>query len=149
MRFREWVLEIFDKVEEGCPTNFAGVGIVLCTACSDLPKLPLVPAVSLPALPSAEKHDIAQFLLRTSDNRRQIHDGFHLVDVKCWTICHAFQYLSPPIPRKMQSFQPSVPVGARFTTALLASMLPGVVAVATLNSQFQASLFEEGSLVSL
>lgn len=145
-REEEWVTRLFRLLSGDVPSSFEGVGLVVYHPPMVLPVTPLVPIARMPANKAIDVEGSAGFLRSLAASPENLHDGFHLIDAQRLVITHICQYVAPPIPPMMPSQALPYPVGARYMTALLASLLPTVVLTATLNAREGAVLFVNGQL---
>lgn len=145
-RQEEWIERLFYLLSDDVPSRFDGVGLVVYHPPMTLPVTPLVPVARMPANEAVDVMGSAEFLRKIANSSENLHDGFHLVDAERLVITHVCQYVAPPIPSIMPNHALPYPVGARYMTALLASLLPSVVLAATLNAREGAVLFVNGDL---
>jgi hypothetical protein len=86
--------------------------------------------------------DIASTLSSVSIMRSPYHDGFHFIDIEHWQISHLSQYISPPIPQGADKQLHGT--GARLMSAMLASLLHGIVCVGLVSKEGKIYLFHSG-----
>jgi hypothetical protein len=111
-----------------------------------LPVVSLLPSDREPVNEAVDVAESAEFLRAIANPSGSFHDGFHLIDAERLVVTHVCQYVAPPIPAVLPGDALSYPVGARYMTARLASLLPSVVLTATLNKREGAVLFVNGQL---
>jgi hypothetical protein len=115
----------------------------------ELPVTPLIPdAQKVADLPKRLEESIC-FLGELADQSSPFHDGFHLVDANTMTLTHICQYVAPTIPVGLPHWQLEHPVGARYMTALLASLMPCVALAATLSATGEMSVFNRGTVTDV
>jgi len=126
-------------------SDFAGLGVVLYETLAALPHLQLeVEGDERFDLPVAGLEPISGLLARTARRSSPWHDGFHFVHVGSGALTHLCQFIAPPIP-DLSEVHPRAG-GARHMTALLASNVPGIVAIGLLTHDRAASIYEAGAL---
>jgi hypothetical protein len=147
MKYEEmWVTRLFGLLSQNLSSQFTGLGVILYRPPMVLPVTSLLPPGQEPMSKVLDVADNAKFLRTLSDSSGDLHDGFHLIDVEQLAITHVCQYVAPPIPAAMPNGALPYPVGARYMTALLASLLPSVVLSAMLNKREGAVAFVDGRL---
>jgi hypothetical protein len=115
----------------------------------ELPITPLVPdAQKVADLPKSFEEAIG-FLGELADQSGPFHDGFHLVDASTMTLTHICQYVAPTIPAGLPHWQLEHSVGARYMTALLASLMTCVALAATLSATGEMSVFDRGTVTDV
>ena len=150
IREERWLRSLLEAVSIKSHARFSGLGIMVYEPPLRLPVCSLVPEGQLPVSNSGNDiESISSFLAGLSDVSGRFHDGFHLVGSRDLTVTHACQYVAPPIPSTLPAAIPDRPVGARFMTALLASLIPSVVAVGTLSATSGTKLFRHGQVQSV
>lgn len=126
-------------------SDFAGLGVVFYETLAALPHLQLeVRGDERFDLPVAGLVPISGLLARAARRSSPWHDGFHFVHVGSGALTHLCQFIAPPIPDPSE-VRPRAG-GARHMTALLASSVPGIVAIGLLTHDREASIYEAGSL---
>lgn len=126
-------------------SDFAGLGVVFYETLAALPHLQLeVRGDQRFDLPVAGLEPISGLLARAARRSSPWHDGFHFVHVGSGALTHLSQFIAPPIPDPSE-VRPRAG-GARHMTALLASSVPGIVAIGLLTHDREASIYEAGSL---
>jgi hypothetical protein len=115
----------------------------------ELPITPLVPDTQMIAdLPESFEEGI-RLLSELADQSGPFHDGFHLADVTSMTLTHICQYVAPNIPAGPPHWRLEHAVGARYMTALLASLAPCVALAATLSATGEISVFDGGTVTDV
>jgi hypothetical protein len=110
---------------------------------------PLVPdARSIADLPKGIDEGV-QFLAELADESGPFHDGFHLIDVSTMTLTHICQYVAPHIPTGPPRWKLDRSVGARYMTALLASLAPCVTLAVTMSTTGEISVFDQGNVADV
>jgi hypothetical protein len=125
--------------------EFPSVGIVFYESLDALQYLPLeVGEPNRFSLPISGATEICNALAETARRSSRWHDGFHLVHASSLKLTHLCQYIAPPLP----SPEHGVPraSGARHMTALLASAVPGILAVGLLTQEGIASVYQSSVL---
>lgn len=126
-------------------SDFAGLGVVFYDTLAALPHLQLeVGGDERFDLPVTGLEPISLLLARTARRSSPWHDGFHFVHVGSGALTHLCQFIAPPIPDPSEA-RPRAG-GARHMTALLASNVPGIVAIGLLTHDRAASIYEAGVL---
>jgi hypothetical protein len=109
-----------------------------------LPFLPLeVGGDEMFNLPVSGLDAVGEVLAHTAKRSTHWHDGFHLLQADPLRLTHLCQFISPPLPKAGDSVPRAS--GARHMTALLASRVAGIVAVAILTQERVASIYEAGT----
>lgn len=128
--------------------TFTGTGVVFYDDLSGLPHLQLSggPHLQIPP-PEIFKGDLAQTLQCIAQQESPWHDGFHFVEAADFRLTHIAQFVSPPIPVDLVKVVTGN--GARFMTALLSSLVPGIACVGLVSHEGQASLFQHGVLIQV
>lgn len=140
-------LRLLQAVHARRPTDFAGLGIVLCVPPIDFPSVPLGGWLApRPILPVRGPESVIDILIKLSSRSSLWHDGFHLIDHVDEALTEVSQFLAPDL-RKVAAQRPSeLPNGARHVTAMLVSGYPSVACVGLLAGDDQISIFQEGRL---
>ncbi len=137
----DWLRRVFVALSASRANDFSGVGLILYyPPAAVLPVLPLAGDNAPVPLPTANLNGSIELLLSTSRFSSLFHDGFHLVDATTLNITHVSQYFAPPIPELLPPIIVGHPIGARFMSAWLGSLLPTVQMTAIL-SNFNSGLF--------
>lgn len=122
-------LELLSAISARRTSEFMGAGIIFYRDLEILPKLQLKgDPETLPALPTAGIDSISSVVALTACSSSHWHDGFHLVDSNARALTHLSQFIAPPI-RDSLTLSHDQPTGARQATALLSSLVPGIVCV--------------------
>lgn len=140
---RDMARQLLEAIAGLRTPEFTGVGVVFYDDGLDgLPHLQLTSNGEAPDLQQLPGADLAQALATISMNSNPLHDGFHFVDVRSWTLTHLSQFISPPIPPAAAGRFHGT--GARLMAAVLASLLPGIQSVGLVSSAGQTHLFSGG-----
>lgn len=143
------LIRFLTQVRDCCPEQFSGIGLIAYRSPLELPVKALVPNVEkLVDLPESLEAGIS-LLGELADGSRPFHDGFHLVEVGSMALTHICQYIAPPIPVDLPHWQLVHPVGARYMTALLASLMPCVELAAALSATGEMSVFSGGAVTDV
>lgn len=129
--------QVLSRVHSLASSDFAGIGLLLCTSDEDLPIYPLRPGGQIPPCP-----DLVQCLVGISSAQSEFHDGFHIVSTD-WKLLKVSQYFSPPIIPAAQ-IDWSKKFGGRYLAALFGSCLPPVVAAGIASNGFGLAIFQNG-----
>ena len=132
----DMLVNVYRSIPE---SDFCGVGLLVCSDPSALPRLPL--AGALEPQPGA---DVVAAICRAS-MRSSAHDGFHVLSPD-WTLTHTNQYIAPPVPPDLRPVVGRPDFGARHMSALLASRLPEVICAGVLNTRNRVLIFTDGGL---
>lgn len=135
-RLGELLVKVYHSIPE---SDFCGVGLLLCSDPSALPRLPLAGAQS-----PQSGIDVIAAICRAS-LRSNAHDGFHLLSPD-WTLTHTNQYIAPPVPPDWRPVVERPEFGARHMSALLASWLPEVICAGVLSTRAKVLVFADGGL---
>jgi hypothetical protein len=127
--------------------TFTGIGVIFYDDLSGLPHLQLCGGPL--HVPPSEMFtgDLANALQCLAQQASPWHDGFHFVKASDFRLTHIAQFISPPIP--VDLVEVVTGKGARFMSAFLSSLIPGIACVGMVSHDGQASLFEHGVLVQL
>lgn len=117
---------IKNRIEEGVPVDFSGMGVILVE--NGIHNLPITPLLSDENNFSNYKkeNEIADFLFEISRIGDKRHDGFHVINLANGLLSIS-QYFSPPIQISCESTIYNV--GARYRTAQYGSMCKGVLLI--------------------
>lgn len=136
---------LLSQISRKLTEDFSGLGIVFYDSLLALPFLPLEAGGDESfELPVCGLDAVGDVLARTARRSTRWHDGFHLLHTDPFRLTHLCQFISPPLP-KAGELVPRAS-GARHMTALLASRVGGIVAVAILTQERVASIYESGVL---
>lgn len=136
----EELLRLSSKARTG---RFTGFGLIFYNDLAMLPYLPLATGVdSSTAIETFEGLDLLSVLELTCQTDSPYHDGFHFVDIETMAVTHISQFISPPIPQtSLDRFKGT---GARQMSAVLASIIPGVLCVGLASQKGDVQLFMDG-----
>ena len=135
---------LLSHVAANRPVDFAGTGVVFYENLTSLPFLQLGGAgTGGPPVNPAEA-DLETTLRELARLSSPWHDGFHFVEASSFALTHVAQFVSPPIPANLVKVQGT---GARFMTAQLSSLVPGIICVGLISHEGQASIFVNGGLI--
>jgi hypothetical protein len=140
--WKSQVMDLLGSISCNRCSNFSGTGIIFYRDLVNLPYLQLSAADEKPNLTQADSFDIASTLSSVSIMRSPYHDGFHFIDIEHWQISHLSQYISPPIPQGADKQLHGT--GARLMSAMLASLLHGIVCVGLVSKEGKIYLFHSG-----
>lgn len=135
-RLGDTLTDVFRSMPE---SEFGGVGLLVCSDASALPRWPLTGAKH----PSPNGDVVAAIC--SSSMLSKPHDGFHILSPD-WVLTHTNQYIAPPVPPDFQLVGGQNGFGARHLSALLASRLPTVICSGVLNTGKQILIFANGRL---
>ncbi|MDO3382394.1 hypothetical protein [Gilvimarinus algae] len=137
------VLDLLATIASNRREDFSGAGLLFYGDLSKLPHLQM--SLGPGGLPKSQirGYDIASIVTSLSRTLTPLHDGFHFIDVQSWKITHISQFISPPIPHDAASKFNGA--GARFMSAALASILPGIVCVGLVSRQGKIHLLCNGT----
>lgn len=127
-------------VRDRAGDDFSGVGVVVyldvnCIPAFSMNSEPLAtPELSTPAV-----------ILSLSSTSSRYHDGFHLLNLDL-KVTHSCQYLAPPIDARVKPTELRG-TGARYMTALFASMIHSVAAAGTISVDRKIRLFKQGKII--
>lgn len=123
--------------------DFTGVGLVFYDGgLSRLPHLQLTSDGAVPDPHQFADVDLTTAFTAISMSSSPLHDGFHFIDARSWSLTHLCQFISPPIPPAGErTFHGT---GARLMAALLASLLPGIQCVGLVSRAGETYLFSGG-----
>lgn len=137
----ERLRELLNEVRRRAGPDFSGIGVVVASETATLPIVSLRP--NAPAFIGRPVVDVlAAISVRSSD----LHDGFHVLSPILGLELVA-QYFAPPVRSVSYPLRPSVG-GARYMTALLGSMLPGVIATGLATVEQASTVFRDGVVVA-
>jgi hypothetical protein len=137
-------LRLLTLITRKLTDDFSGLGIVIYDSLRALPFLPLeVGGDEMFNLPVSGLDAVGEVLAHTAKRSTHWHDGFHLLQADPLRLTHLCQFISPPLPKAGDSVPRAS--GARHMTALLASRVAGIVAVAILTQERVASIYEAGT----
>lgn len=117
--------------------EFCGVGLILYSDVTSLPIASLRPGNS-----PLEGGTLEDIISKASCLSEPCHDGFHLVS-NDWRLTHVNQYFAPPLPTNI-TLEVRPGFGARHASALLGSLLPGVICIGVLGNGDSLVVFQEG-----
>lgn len=145
----DWLQSIFSALGTNYADGFSGLGLILYYSPLALPVLPL--ARNAPALPMPTRNlkESIRLLRALCQFDSAFHDGFHLVDAGSLNITHVSQFFSPPIPDIVPDLPTDHPIGARFMSARLGSLLPAVCMTAILSRGEGGLVFTQGAVRTL
>lgn len=137
---------IKERVREGLPSDFTGLGIIVIdNNAAYLPISPLLKGVNNLSAYQAE-NEIVDFLFEISSCVDKRHDGFHIVSQE-QGLLKISQYFSPPIP---ESFDNTVfDVGARYRTAQYGSLCKNVALIIVIGQSGSISIARNGLVETL
>jgi hypothetical protein len=142
----DWLRHIFSSLRTTEKERFAGLGLILYYPPAKLPVLPLVQPpyhFSLPTSSLTESVELLQMLCQADS---PFHDGFHLADACSLRITHVSQYFAPQISNTAPDLKTTRPIGARFLSAWLGSLLPGIQLTAILSKGEGGIVFRRGTV---
>lgn len=127
---------------QNCNEEFTGLGIIYY---DDLTKLPYIGLHECKLPKNIANLPFTKTLLDISKNSSIYHDGFHFVDSNSLKITHISQYISPPLDvSEYSKILNIIPCGAREMTALLTSMIDGIICVGLISSNKTIKIFKNG-----
>lgn len=88
---------------------------------------------------------ICDYLIDISKHENTLHDGFHMVNEK-GTLSYVAQYFVPPV---IQSLKPHQDHGVRVYSSMCGSVLPGVLLIGVISSNYDIYIFRKGEYVDL
>jgi hypothetical protein len=137
---------IKERVRDGLPSDFTGLGIIVVNNADDsLPVSPLLKGANDFSSYKSE-NKIVDFLFEISSYLDKRHDGFHIVS-KEQGLLRISQYFSPPIPK---SFDNTVfDVGARYRTAQYGSLCKNVDLIVVVGQFGSISIAKNGLVENL
>ena len=145
----DWLQSVFYALGTNYTERFSGLGLILYYPPLALPVLPLVHRVLDVQLPTRNLQESIRLLHTLCQFDSVFHDGFHLVDSETLSITHVSHFFSPPIPDNVPSLVPDHPIGARFMSAWLGSLLSAACMTATLNRAEGGLMFMQGTVRTL
>jgi len=140
----EWIKTLVQDVRAIAGAEFSGLGLIAYRRPLGLATLRLAPRYSLPKSIPGDPGQTAKFLAELSLKSSPAHDGFHLLDVDARQITHPCSYIAPSIPSRAARLLPDRPIGARFATALLASLDTSVICAIAASSHRRDNIFVNG-----
>ena len=135
-RLGDTLVDVYHAIPE---SEFSGVGLLVCSDASALPRWPLTGATR-----ASPDGDVVA-AIRDSSLLSKPHDGFHILSPD-WKLTHTNQYIAPPVPSDFQLVGGRLGFGARHLSALLASRLPTVICAGVLNTRKRILVFTDGRL---
>ena len=144
---RDFPIRLLKQLKRSRSEDFSGIGIVFYSQLGGLPSTPLGSlAATKPELPIFGFEAITCTLTYVSDRISSWHDGFHMIDMESESLTHLSQFLVPPLGDLLQHVN-NRPYGARQMTALLTSMIPGIVCVGVLSTSGEVRVYENGKVL--
>lgn len=144
----DWLGKIFSALGN-CDEDFSGLGLILYHSPLSLPVLPLTRTESRLQLPTRNLQQSIKLLREVCQLKSAFHDGFHLVNASSLGITHVSQFFAPPIPEIVPKLISANPIGARFMSAWLGSLLPSVCVTAILSKVEGGIVFSQGEMRSI
>jgi hypothetical protein len=142
-KWRNQVLGLLRTISFNRRNDFSGTGIIFYEDLVNLPHLQLSVVEDDSKITPIDSSDIATKLGSISTIHGPYHDGFHFIDIDDWQISHLSQYISPPIPQNAEKQFHGT--GARLMSAMLASILPGIICVGLVSQEGSIHLFCSGN----
>ncbi|MGZ8214510.1 MAG: hypothetical protein ACXWTP_08425 [Methylosarcina sp.] len=132
--------KILANARESIPAReFCGIGVVLYSDFKSLPVLPLCPNQLI-----QQEQNIVDKLVSASLLSNPCHDGFHLISLEL-EVTHTNQYFAPPLPSSMNIYGRQMKNrGARYVSAQIGSLLPGVCCTGIVSDRDGLVIFENG-----
>lgn len=140
--WRNQVMELLSSISCNRYSDFSGTGIIFYKDLGSLPHLQLNAVNKDPNITAIDNNDIVSTLTSVSTTCSPHHDGFHFIDMENWRLSHLSQYISPPIPRNAEKQFGGT--GARLMSAMLASLLHGIICVGVVSQEGKIHLFYSG-----
>ncbi|WP_067099231.1 diadenylate cyclase [Marinomonas atlantica] len=136
------IIDLLNSLSFNRSNDFSGIGIVFHKNLVKLPHTQLIDTDKCLKTVPIESDEIEATLSAVSKISSPYHDGFHFIDTNNWKISHLSQYISPPIPKdaELQFFAS----GARMMSAILASLISGIIFVGLVSSDGSIHLFHNG-----
>ena len=143
------VLDLYSmlkKIRTNCTDNFSGIGIIVYdeNIFDSNRHCDLRPNVKCPNYNIVDRQ-LVNYLIRISDYRNDLHDGFNMVDSK-GNLTHVAQYFVPPIVKKLQ---PNLHHGVRLHSSICGSVLDGVICIGEISSEREKKKKKNGNYVNL
>jgi len=145
----DWLQAVFSALGASYAEGFSGLGLILYYPPLALPVLPLSRSESTLPVPTGNLQEGVQLLRALCQFDSPFHDGFHLVNASNLNITHVSQFFSPPMPDIFPDLATDRPIGARFMSAWLGSLLPAVCMTAILSRGEGGLVFTRGTVRTL
>lgn len=133
----EVLVNVYRSIPE---SEFCGVGLLVCSDPSALPRLPLTGA----RCPQPGTDVVAAIC--GASMRCYAHDGFHILSPD-WTLTHTNQYIAPPVAPECRPVVRRPGFGARHMSASLVSRLPEVICAGVLSTRKRILIFSDGEIL--
>lgn len=132
---------IKERIKEGLPLGFSGLGIIMVKSVVDsLPISPLLKGEEDLSI-YINENEIVDFLFKISHYKDHRHDGFHIVNQEKGLI-KISQYFSPCIPENYDGI--IYDVGARYRTSQFGSLYDSVSSIIVVGQTGRISIARNG-----
>lgn len=130
------------KIRSEVPGNiFTGTGVIVCNLPEKISFLPMGDNSRV-----IDEVDTVSAIIEGSLATNANHDGFNLLDVEL-NLTYQNVYISPPIARDFR-LDTQQGYGARYVTAILVSMIDGVLLTAVVSNSYGIVIFKDGKVVN-
>lgn len=146
MSILERIYEVLKEIQKDPGEGFSGLGLVVYDSklFDSTNHLDLRPKTDFTHC-NIYKEDICNCLKEISDYRNTLHDGFHFIDQQ-GTLTHVAQYFVPGIVKELHPVQEH---GVRLYSSMCGSTISGVLFIATICSNGDIYIYENGKEVDL
>jgi hypothetical protein len=147
-RDRDFPVILLQQIKRLRSETFSGIGLVFYSDLEELPSVPLGHRNAMkPDLPVFGTEAISRILAKVSDQASPWHDGFHMIDMQSQSLTHISQFLAPPL-KCLEQPPEDLPSGARQMTALLTSLIPGIMYVGVLSMGDEIIVYKNGRVLA-
>lgn len=146
MSILERTYEVLKEIKKDPGERFSGLGLVIYNSnvFNSTSHLDLRPNTNFNHC-NIYKDDICNCLKEISDYKNTLHDGFHFINQK-GTLTHVAQYFVPSI---VKNLYPDQEHGVRLYSSMCGSIISGVLFIATICSNGDIYIYENGKEVNL
>lgn len=146
MSILEQTYEVLKEIKKDPGDGFSGLGLVVYDSevLDSTTHIDLRPNIEFTHSNIYEK-DICNCLKEISDYRNTLHDGFHFIDLQ-GRLTHVAQYFVPGI---VENLYPDQEHGVRLYSSKCGSTILGVLFIATICSNGDIYIYENGKELDL
>ena len=142
MKSADDLLKLLIEIDKHKARTFTGLGLIMFSDIGNLPKASMKNVEPYLHLPLISYDEVLNFLIKSARATNKYHDGFHLLN-KNLELTHVAQYLAPRITKTQIEHE----FGSRYTTAIYASKMPGIIASGVLSKNYPPTVFRKGKSI--